>query len=168
MRMFGVMLAPRAERVSSELARVCRPGGTIAMANWMPEGFVGKTFRLTSRYVPPPQGIPAPVLWGVENVVKERLGGYASKTETARRAITFDYPPPPPQVVQFFREHFPPTQMAFSKVDASGQSALAADLEKLWSEHNKGEVGRTLVSAEYLEVTATRAGPDRHDSQRCP
>jgi ubiquinone/menaquinone biosynthesis C-methylase UbiE len=157
MSMFGAMFAPRPERVSSELARVCRKGGTIAMANWTPEGFVGKTFSLTSRYVPPPQGIPAPVLWGVENVVKERLGGYASKTETARRAITFDYPLPPRQVVQFFREYFGPTQMAFSKLDAAGQSALAADLEKLWSEHNKGENGRTLVSAEYLEVTATRA-----------
>ena len=109
------------------------------------------------RYVPPPQGIPAPVLWGVENVVKERPGGYASKTETARRAITFDYPLPPRQVVQFFREYFGPAQMAFSRLDAAGQSALAADLEKLWSEHNKGENGRTLVSAEYLEVTATRA-----------
>jgi len=44
-----------------------------------------------------------------------------------------------------------------SRLDAAGQSALAADLEKLWSEHNKGENGRTLVCAEYLEVTATRA-----------
>jgi ubiquinone/menaquinone biosynthesis C-methylase UbiE len=157
MSMFGAMFAPRPERVSSELARVCRQRGTMVMANWTPEGFVGKTFRLTSRYVPPPQGIPAPVLWGVENVVQERLGRYASKTETARREITLDYPLPPRQVVQFFRDYFGPTQVAFSRLDAAGQSALAADLEKLWSEHNKGENGRTLVSAEYLEVTATRA-----------
>jgi ubiquinone/menaquinone biosynthesis C-methylase UbiE len=157
MSMFGAMFGPRPERVASELARVCRPGGTIAMANWTPEGFVGKTFSLTGRYVPPPQGIPAPVLWGVENVVKERLGAYALKTETARRTILFDYPFPPRHVVQFFRDYFGPTQMAFSKLDAAGQSALAADLEKLWSEHNKAENGRTLVSAEYLEVTATRA-----------
>src|SRR5579862_8187139 len=73
MTMFGAMFAPRPERVSTELARVCRPGGTIAMANWTPEGFVGKTFRLTASYVPPPEGIPAPVLWGVEDNVKERL-----------------------------------------------------------------------------------------------
>lgn len=64
MSMFGAMFAPRPERVASELARVCRQGGTIAMANWTPEGFVGKTFNLTSRYVPPPDGVPAPVLWG--------------------------------------------------------------------------------------------------------
>jgi ubiquinone/menaquinone biosynthesis C-methylase UbiE len=157
MSMFGAMFAPRPEQVSSELARVCRQGGTIAMANWTPEGFVGKMFRLTSRYVPPPEGIPAPGLWGMESVVKERFGPYVSKTETARRAILFDYPFPPRQVVQFFRDYFGPTQMAFSRLDAAGQSAFAADLEKLWSEHNKGENGRTLVSGEYLDVTATRA-----------
>ena len=157
MTMFGAMFAPRPERVSSELARVCRPGGIIAMANWTPEGFVGKTFALTSRHVPPPPGIPAPVMWGVEDVVKERLGGYTSKIETTRRAITFDYPHPPRQVVQFFRDYFGPTQMAFSRLDAAGQTALAADLENLWSEHNKGESGRTLVPGDYLEVIATRA-----------
>ena len=157
MSMFGAMFAPCPERVASELARVCRHGGTIAMANWTPEGFVGKMFSLTSRYVPPPEGIPAPVLWGSEKVVRERLEAYAPKIQTARRAITFDYPFPPRDVVQFFREYFGPTQMAFSRLDAAGQSALAADMEKLWSEYNKGEKGRTLVSGEYLEVIAARS-----------
>ena len=127
------------------------------MANWTPEGFIGKMFSLTSRYAPPPEGIPAPILWGNEKVVSERLGPYTPKTQTTRRTITFDYPSPPRQVVQFFRDYYGPTQMAFSKLDAAGHSALAADLEKLWSEHNKGENGRTLVSGEYLEVTAVRA-----------
>jgi ubiquinone/menaquinone biosynthesis C-methylase UbiE len=157
MTMFGAMFAPRPERAAAELLRVCRPGGRIAMANWTPEGFVGKTFSLTSRYVPPPDGIPAPVLWGNEKVVRERLGAFALETHTARRAITFDYPFPPRQVVQFFRDYFGPTQMAFSKLNAGGQSDLAAELEKLWSEHNQGKDGRTLVSAEYLEVTVVRA-----------
>lgn len=156
MTMFGAMFAPRPQQVASELARVCRPGGTIAMANWTPEGFVGKTFRLTGQYAPPPADIPAPVLWGVENVVKERLGAFTSKIEATRRTLSFDYPLPPREVVQFFRTYFGPTQMAFSKLDTAGQSALAADLEKLWTEHNQGENGRTLVSAEYLEVRATR------------
>jgi ubiquinone/menaquinone biosynthesis C-methylase UbiE len=156
MSMFGAMFAPRPERVSSELARVCRQGGTIAMANWTPEGFVGKMFSLTSRYVPAPSGIPSPVLWGIEEVAKERFAAYATKTEAVRRAIIFDCPFPPKQVVQFFRDYFGPTQMAFSRLDAAGQSALAAELEKLWSEHNRGEQERTLVSAEYLEVVATR------------
>jgi len=157
MSMFGAMFAPRPERVASELARVCRRGGTIAMANWTPEGFIGKMFSLTSRYVPPPQGIPAPILWGSEKVVSERLGAYAPKIVAVRRTILFDYPSPPGQVVQFFRDYYGPTQMAFSRLDAAEQSMLASDLENLWSEHNQAENGRTLVSGEYLEVIATRA-----------
>src|SRR5690349_17875140 len=89
MSMFGAMFAPRPEQAASELARVCRPGGIIAMANWTPEGFVGQMFALSARYVPPPQGIPAPVLWGKENTVRERLGPYASNIGTKRVMLTF-------------------------------------------------------------------------------
>jgi len=127
------------------------------MANWTPEGFVGKMFSLTSRHVPPPEGIPAPVLWGTEKVASERFGAYASKTVSLRRKMVFDYPFPPRQMVQFFRDYFGPTQIAFSRLEPAGQSAFAEDLEKLWTEHNRGTNGRTLVSAEYLEVTAQRA-----------
>src|ERR1700678_2450743 len=66
MSMFGAMFAPDPERVASELARVCRHGGRIARANWTPDGFTGKMFRLSRRYVPPPVEIPAPTLWGDE------------------------------------------------------------------------------------------------------
>ena len=71
--MFGAMFAPRPELVVVELSRVCRPGGLIALANWTPEGSVGKMFALTSRHVPPPEGIPPPILWGKEEVVRERF-----------------------------------------------------------------------------------------------
>jgi SAM-dependent methyltransferase len=154
--MFGAMFAPRPERVASELTRVCRHGGKVAMANWTPGGFVGKTFSLSSRYVPPPDGIPAPVLWGEEGVVRERLGANLSPIETVRRMLTIDYPFSARDVVQFFRDYFGPTQAAFSKLDAAGQAALAADLEKLWSEHNEADDKRTMVQAEYLEVAGTR------------
>jgi len=157
MTMFGAMFAPRPELVASELARVCRPGGIIAMANWTPEGSVGKMFALSSQHVPPPEGIPAPILWGNDNIVRDRLGKYTSKIRTTRRTLSFDYPFPPRHLVQFFRDYFGPTQVAFSRLDPAGQTAFAADLEKLWTEHNKGEEGHTLISAEYLEVIATRA-----------
>lgn len=156
MSMFGAMFAPRPERVAAELARVCRPGGAIAMANWTPEGFVGRQFQLSARYVPPPEGLPAPVLWGTDAAVRERLGRYSSEIATARRTIPFDYPYPPAEVVRFFREFFGPTKMAFARLDAAQQSSLAADLEKHWSEANEGDGSRTLVRAEYLEVIATR------------
>src|SRR5207248_8306138 len=83
MSMFGAMFAPRPERVSSELIRVCRHSGVIAMANWTPTGFAGKLFALNTRYVPPPQGVPPPVLWGDEQVVRERFGTAVSRLDTA-------------------------------------------------------------------------------------
>lgn len=58
--MFGAMFAPRPDRVAAELVRVTKPGGLIAMANWTPEGFVGKVFRATSKLSPPPPGIQPP------------------------------------------------------------------------------------------------------------
>jgi SAM-dependent methyltransferase len=156
MSMFGAMFGPRPERVAAELARVCRPGGTIAMANWAPDGFVAQQFTLGNRYAPPPEGIPAPVLWGDEHTVRQRLAGYTSDIRTIRQPVHFEYALPPADVVQFFRQYFGPTQVTFSRLPADAQAAYAADLETLWREHNEAADGRTVVSAEYLEVIAIR------------
>ena len=157
MSMFGAMFAPRPERVSAELTRVCRCGGTVAMANWTPEGFVGKTFALTERYVPLPNGVIAPVLWGSEEVVRKRLGDENFKIKTVRRKLVFDYPFPPRDVVAFFRQYFGPTKTAFARLDAAQQANYARDMENLWQAHNEAGDGKTLVQNEYLEVIATRA-----------
>jgi SAM-dependent methyltransferase len=152
--MFGAMFAPRPDIVASELARVCRADGLIAMANWTPEGFVGKTFALTSRYVPPPEGIPAPVLWGNEDVARERFAKVGRKVETFRRNALFKYPFDSERVVEFFRQYFGPTQTAFARLDPPGQAALAKDLAELWSRNNQGTENEVIVEAEYLEVRA--------------
>jgi SAM-dependent methyltransferase len=156
MSMFGAMFAPDPDRVASELARVCRHGGKIAMANWTPEGFTGKMFRLSSRHVPPPVELPAPTLWGDEAVARLRLSANGVEVKTARRTIVFDCPFSPREVVQFFREYFGPTKVAFSRLDATAQEAYRADLEKLWSQHNQAKGGNTLIRNEYLEVIGTR------------
>ena len=156
MSMFGAMFAPRPEVVAAELLRVCRPGGRIAMANWTPEGFVGKSFRVTGRHMPPPANLPAPVLWGDETVVRQRLGPGATKITTAKRFLEFDYPFPPSETVSFFREYFGPTKTAFSRLEAAAQEAMAAELAALWQEHNRSQDGRTQVSAEFLEVVAVK------------
>jgi len=157
MSMFGAMFGPRPELVAAELARVCRPEGIIAMANWTPDGFVGQQFALGNRYVPPPEGVPEPVLWGNEQVVRKRLGAYASEIRTTRQTVAFDYPFPPREVVQFFRQYFGPTQVTLSRLPADAQEVYLADLESHWREHNEASHGRTVVRAEYLEVIATRA-----------
>lgn len=157
MSMFGAMFAPRPEVVAAELARVCRPGGTIAMANWAPEGFIARQFAIGNRYVPPPPGIPAPILWGDETVARKRLGPHSSDIQATRRGLRFEYPYSPREVVQFFREYFGPAQAAFARLDQQSAAAYEADLEQLWSEHNESPSGTTVVRAEYLEVIARRA-----------
>ena len=157
MTMFGAMFGPRPEVVAAELARVCRSGGTIAMANWTPDGFVAKQFALGSRYLPPPDGVPPPVLWGNDQIVRQRLGPYASEIRTVRRTLEFDYPYSPHEVVDFFRQYFGPTQFAFSRLNPDQQRAYAADLEAHWREHNEGGDHRVLVHTDFLEVIATRA-----------
>ncbi len=156
MSMFGAMFGPRPELVAAELARVCRPKGVIAMANWSPDGFIATQFALGNRYAPPPEGIPAPVLWGDERIVRQRLGEYASEIRTSRQPLRFEFALPPAGVVQFFRQYFGPTQVAFSRLPADAQAAYEADLERLWSEHNEADAGSTSVRGEYLEVIAIR------------
>lgn len=155
--MFGAMFAPRPEMVASELLRVCKPGGLVAMANWTPQGFVSKTFRATAEMVPPPPGVPAPILWGDESTVRARLGQGSSEIRCTRRKVQMAYPFPPNEMVNFFRRYFGPTQVAFSRLDEAGQAALAAKLESLWEEHNTATDGTTAVEGEYLEVRMTRA-----------
>lgn len=155
--MFGAMFAPRPERVAAELVRVCRSGGQIAMANWTPEGFVGKQFRAVSEIVPPPPGVPAPVLWGDENVVRQRFSRGVANLVTTKQKAYLNFPFAPDQLVGFFRQYFGPTQVAFSKLDAAGQAQLASRLESLWNEHNRAKNGNTSVEAEYLDVRATVA-----------
>jgi ubiquinone/menaquinone biosynthesis C-methylase UbiE len=155
--MFGAMFAPRPERVAAELIRACQPGGQIAMANWTPEGFVGKSFQITAQVVSPPPGLPAPTLWGKEEVVRQRLSSGVSKLSTSRQKAVFDYPYSPKQVVEFFRKYFGPTQATFARLDQQGQSELANQLETLWAENNTAGDGRTRIEAEYLDVRAIRA-----------
>ena len=155
--MFGAMFAPRPDVVASELKRVCRPGGLITMANWTPEGFIGQMFKVTGKHVPPPASMPSPILWGVEEVVKERFGDGVTDVELVRRPMRFDFPFGPADTVEYFRKYYGPTQKAFDALDAEGQSALRADLEYLWAENNEAKDGTTVVMSEYLDVRVIRS-----------
>ncbi len=155
--MFGAMFAPRPELVAAELKRVCRPGGFIAMANWTPTGFIGRMFKTTAKHFPLPPGMASPVLWGVEETVRERLGEGISKVETQLQNIHWVFPFSPEEVVEHFRLYYGPAQKAFGLLDEQVQLALRNDLEKLWTENNQAADGTTVVDAEYLEVRVVRA-----------
>jgi SAM-dependent methyltransferase len=154
---YGAMFAPRPELAAAELTRVCRPGGTIAMGNWTPEGFVGQMLKALARFMAPP-GMPAPVLWGVEHIVRERFGARLSDLRLTRVNYRFDYPFSPAGVVEFFRENFGPTASAFAAIGEPDRAALREALVDLWTSHNQSrEASRTVVDAEYLEVVGIRA-----------
>jgi len=153
--LIGAMFAPRPELVARELLRVCAHGGTVAMGNWTAEGFVGQMFKTFAKFLAP-SGVPTPVLWGNDNVVRERLGPGVSTLTMTRREYFFDYPFPPTDVVELFRQCYGPTQRAFASLNAAAGNDLREELETLWIAHNRGEDGITFVSAEYLEVTAIR------------
>lgn len=153
--MYGAMFAPRPEVCAAELLRVCRPGGELVMANWSDTGFVAELFAVQARHVPPPPGLPSPLLWGNEAYARRHLGG-AAELAFQPVAVVFEYDFSPADTVEFYRRYFGPTQRAFAALDATGQAALRADLEALWQRHNQAGTGRTQVAAEYLEVRARR------------
>jgi len=117
---------------------------------------VGKMFSTIAKFIAP-SGMPSPLLWGDEAVVRERFGSQVCDLKVARRHFTFDYPFPPSGVVNFFRRYYGPTNRAFASLDRAGRKSLHQELEALWSAHNRGRDGFTLVAAEYLEVIATRS-----------
>ena len=153
--MFGAMFAPQPDLVAAELARVCRVGGRLAMANWTPAGFIGKLFKITSRHIPPAP-MPSPLLWGDEATVRGRLRHGFINLQFNCRDLIMDFPMAPPAAVEFFRTWYGPTHRAFAALDITGQAALRHDLEQLWTDHNLAGNGTTRIAAEYLEVIATR------------
>lgn len=154
--LIGAMFAPRPELVAAELKRVCRPGGKIILGNWTPAGFVGQMFKIHGKHVPPPAIMPPPVQWGDVETVRERLKDGISHLRISRQLYPFRYPFPPSEVVEFFRTYYGPSYKAFAALDAGKQSALRADLEQLWTEHNSAADGTTSIEAEYLQVVAIR------------
>jgi SAM-dependent methyltransferase len=154
--LFGAMFAPRPDRVAAELVRVAKPGGRIAMANWTKEGFIGQMFRIFAKFIAPP-GMPSPVLWGDEATVRERFGNTVSNLALTRVSYGFDYPFPPTEVVEFFKDNYGPTTRAFAALQEPERSQLRNDLDAHWSSHNTStDPNRTQVKGEYLEVVATR------------
>ena len=148
---FGVMFTANQEKAAAELARVCRKGARIGLANWTPDSFIGELFRLIASYVPPPAGVKSPLLWGTEERVRELFPG--QKVEAPRRQHTFRYRSPR-HWLDTFRTYYGPTHKAFAALDASKQPALAEDLLGLIRKHNRGG-DAMVVPSEYLEAVIT-------------
>ncbi len=152
---FGVMFAPDHAKAASEMLRVLRPGGRIGLANWTPEGFIGRLFKVIGRHVPPPAGLQSPALWGTEAHLKALFGAKAASLDIQRRIFNFRYRSAA-HWVQVFRDFYGPTHKAFAALDAVGQQALELHITALLEELNTAGPASLVVPAEYLEVVITK------------
>jgi len=150
---FGVMFSPDQARAAAELARVCRPGGRIGLANWTPGGFIGDLLRLVARYVPPAPGLQSPLLWGTDPQIRALFPG-AARIEHTTRMFAFRYRSAE-HWVDVFRTFYGPTYTAFLALDKDGQAALEADLIALLRSQDVGRGNGLLVPGEYLETVIT-------------
>jgi len=156
MSMFGVMFAARPDRVVAELARVTRPGGYVALANWTRRGFIGQMLAMHGAAVPPPAEIPSPLLWADDAVLRERFDDRTWRLTTIPRTLTFHYFHTPAGTAELFRAAYGPTVRTFEALDEDGRASFAAALREHWTRHNRPGSTSTEVESEYLEVVAVR------------
>jgi SAM-dependent methyltransferase len=152
---YGVMFTADHPRAANELLRVVRPGGRIGLANWTPEGFIGRLFKVIGAHLPPPAGLKSPALWGTEAYLDALFGAQAAGMQVQRRHFNFRYGSAA-HWVQVFRDYYGPTHKAFAALDTAGQQALERDIVALLHEMNTAGEGSLVVPGEYLEVVITR------------
>ena len=151
---FGVMFVPDPQRAADEMLRVCRPGGRIGLANWTPTGFVGRMLKIVGEHVPPPSGVPSPLLWGTEDRLDALLGAQA-RVEVVRRHFVFRYRSAA-AFFETFKTYYGPTVRAWAALDDAGRESFRTKLIALADECNRGTTGALAVPSEYLEVVAHR------------
>jgi SAM-dependent methyltransferase len=152
---FGVMFSPDHAKAASEMARVCRPGGRIGMANWTPECLVGQMFKVLGRHLPPPAGVQPPSLWGVESHLRSLFGDRADAITITRREFNFRYRSAA-HFIEVFRTWYGPVHKAFAALPADSARTLDKDLTELLNGLNRAGAGSLVVPSEYLEVVVAR------------
>ncbi|MFF7720555.1 class I SAM-dependent methyltransferase [Streptomyces luteogriseus] len=158
----GVMFAPHHQQAADELVRVCRPGGTIGLLSWTPQGFIGRMFAAMKPYAPPPPpGAQPPPLWGDEDHVRALLGDRVTDVHAERRTVRVDRFETPEMFRDYFKERYGPTISVYKNIAGEPDRAAALDaaLVDLARDGDLGTgSGRTVLEWEYLLFTARRAG----------
>jgi SAM-dependent methyltransferase len=152
---FGTMFAPDHATTASELVRVARTGGTIALASWTPHGFIGELFQTVGAHVPPPAGVPAPMLWGTDEHLRSLFGGHISSLELTERTFTFRFLSAE-DFVAFFRRWYGPTVKAFAALEGPARDALELDLIMLAQEYDRIGTDAIAIPATYVEAVAVK------------
>lgn len=161
---FGAMFAPKPFDVAREMVRVTKPGGRIIMGNWIPGDptLVAQVLKISSAYTPaPPEGFISPMLWGVEENVKERFEKAGIKRENItieKSTFRFKASYPPVEFVGKFRDYYGPTMNAFEAAEKNGKAAeLQKELEELFiSKNESGDPNKTNIPATFMKVTVKK------------
>jgi ubiquinone/menaquinone biosynthesis C-methylase UbiE len=152
---FGVMFTPNQDAAAAEMARVCRSGGKIGLANWTPEGFIGQLFKTIGKHLPPPSGVKSPALWGTQARIDEMFGPHASSIRIEKRNFMFRYRSPQ-HWLDIFKTYYGPLLKTFAAIDPTQRPALDRDVISLIAQFNRAEDGTVVVPGEYLEIVITR------------
>jgi SAM-dependent methyltransferase len=159
MSCIGAMFAPRHQAVADELVRVSRPGGTIGMLNWTPEGMIGALFRAMGPFAPPPPpGAQPPPLWGGEDHLRELFGDRVELTTLERHMLDIDAFERPHEYAEHYKAYYGPTIAARANASKNGREAeLDETLNAFCDEWNLGTPEKARFEQEYLVAVGTRA-----------
>ena len=152
---FGVMFAPDHAGSAREMARVCRRGGRLGLANWTPDSLIGRMFKVLGRYASPPPGVQPPSLWGVESHLRTLFAERASDIQVTPRVFNFRYRSAA-HFIAVFRDWYGPVNKVFAAQSPAGAQALASELTELLSGLNQAGPNSLVVPSEYLEVVVER------------
>lgn len=155
----GVMFAPHHQASADELLRVLKPGGTIGLVNWTPQGFIGQMFATMKPFAPPPPpGAQPPPLWGSEDHVSGLFGERVTDVDARRQSVTVDRFARPEDFRDYFKANYGPTIATYRAIADQPErvAALDRDLAELARQHDRGD-GRTVLDWEYLLFTARKA-----------
>jgi ubiquinone/menaquinone biosynthesis C-methylase UbiE len=158
MSSIGAMFAPHHQAVADELVRVCRPGGTIAMLNWTPEGMIGALFRTIGPFAPaPPPGAQPPPLWGGEDHLAELFGDRVDFGTLERRMLEITAFEHPRDYGEHFKEKYGPTIAARANASKEGREAEFDEaLDSFCDEWNLGTDEQARFEKEYLIAVGKR------------
>jgi ubiquinone/menaquinone biosynthesis C-methylase UbiE len=148
---FGVMFTPDQDRAAAEMARVCKRGGKIGLANWTPEGFIGQLFKTIGKHVPPHPGTKSPALWGTRARIAELFESPVTSVKSVQRNFVFRYRSPE-HWLEVFKTYYGPVLKTFAALQPAAQAALQHDLIALIDQFNRSGDGTMVVPSEYLEV----------------
>jgi hypothetical protein len=159
MSAIGAMFAPMHQDVADELVRVCKPGGTIGMLNWTPEGQIGALFRAMGPFAPaPPPGAQPPPLWGSEDHVRELFGDRVDLHTLERDVLDVTAFEHPHDYAEHFKDRYGPTIAARKNASKDGRETdMDEALDNLADEWNLGNEDQARFEQEYLVVAGTRA-----------